>query len=98
VIGWRVFSEWNPDKIDAVLLNPHEIPRLAYIPAGISTYSRDKESAQQFIQFLTSSNGQKIFAKWGYIASEQEAQTFSPQAEIGGEYRLPVDYMPPVRK
>ena len=98
VIGWRVFSKWNPDKIDAVLLKPHEIPRLAYIPAAISTYSQNKEGAQRFINFLISSEGQKIFAKWGYIATEKEVRTFAPQAEIGGEYRLPVDYSPPVRK
>ena len=98
VIGWRVFSQWNPDKIEAVLLKPHEIPRLAYIPAAISTYSRDKEGALQFIQFLTSPEGQKIFTKWGYIATEKEARAFAPQAEIGEEYRLPVDYTPLVRK
>jgi molybdate transport system substrate-binding protein len=98
VIGWRVFSEWNPDKIEAVLLNPQEVPRLAYIPAAISTYSHDKEGAQRFINFLISTEGQKIFAKWGYIATEKEARTFAPQAEIGGEYQLPVDYTPPVRR
>jgi molybdate transport system substrate-binding protein len=98
VIGWRVFSKWNPEKIEAVLLKPHEVPRLAYIPAAISTFSQDREGAQQFIQFLTSPEGQRIFKKWGYIATEQEARAFAPQAEIGGEYRLPVDYTPPVRK
>ena len=98
VIGWRVFSEWNPDKIDAVLLKPHEVSRLAYIPAAISTYSQDKVRAQRFINFLKSSKGQKIFAKWRYISTEKDARAFAPQAEIGGEYRLPNNYSPPVRK
>ena len=98
VIGWRVFSEWNPDKIEAVFLKPHEVSRLAYIPAAISTYSQDNKGAQRFIDFLISSEGQKIFAKWGYIATEKEARVFAPQAEIGGEYRLPADYTPPVRR
>ncbi|MBN1253740.1 MAG: molybdate ABC transporter substrate-binding protein [Deltaproteobacteria bacterium] len=97
VIGWRVFSKWNPDKIEAVLLKPHEVPRLAYIPAAISTYSWDKEGAQRFINFLISVEGQKIFAKWGYIASEKEARAFAPQAEIGGEYKLPLNYTYQVR-
>lgn len=88
IIGWRVFSKWNPDKIDAVLLKPNEVPRLAYIPAAISSYSQDRERAQRFIDFLTSAEGQKIFAKWGYIAAEEEARKFAPKAEIGGEYRL----------
>jgi len=98
IIGWRVFSKWNPDKIEVVFLKPEEVPRLAYIPTAISTYSQDRKSAQKFIDFLTSPDGQKIFARWGYIATEEEARKFAPKAEIGGEYRLPKDYKPPVRK
>ena len=98
VIGWRVFSKWNPDKIDAVFLKPDQVPRLAYIPAAISTYSRDRKSAQEFIDFLTSPEGQEIFAKWGYIATEEKVRTFAPNAKIGGEYRLPEDYRPLVRQ
>ncbi len=98
IIGWRVFSKWNPDKIDAVLLKPDEVPRLAYIPAAISTYSKDRESAQRFIDFLTSREGQEIFARWGYIATEEEARKFAPRAQIGGEYRIPMDYRPMVKR
>lgn len=74
IIGWRVFSKWWPDKIDAILLKPDEVPRLAYIPAAISTYSKDRDSAQRFIDFLTSPEGRKIFARWGYIATEERAR------------------------
>ena len=98
IIGWRVFSKWNPDKIDAVFLKPDQVPRLAYIPAAISTYSQDRGSAQKFIDFLTSPEGQEIFAKWGYIATEEKVRTFAPNAKIGGEYRLPEDYRPLVRE
>jgi molybdate transport system substrate-binding protein len=98
VIGWDVFSKWNPDEIDTVLLKPREIPRIAYIPAAVATYSQDKKMAQKFIHFLSSPEGQKIFAKWGYITTEKEARAFTPNAEIGGEYRLPRGYTSPVKK
>jgi molybdate transport system substrate-binding protein len=98
VIGWDVFSKWNPDEIDAVFLKPHEIPRIAYIPAAVSTYSQDKKSSQRFIDFLASPVGQKIFAKWGYIATEREARRFAPKAKIGGEYKLPTTYIQPIQK
>lgn len=94
VIGWRVFSEWKPDKIEAVFLKEDEVPRLAYIPAAVSHYSRKKEKAGRFIDFLTSSEGQKIYARWGYIVQEGEARKYAPKAKIGGEYRLPADYNP----
>ncbi|MGD8501614.1 MAG: molybdate ABC transporter substrate-binding protein [Phycisphaerales bacterium] len=92
IIGWRVFSRWNPDAIDAVLLDPGRIPRLSYIPAGICTTSQDPQRAEQFIEFLISSEGARIFGKWGYIATEQEARKFAPMAQVGGEYELPAGY------
>ena len=92
IVGWRVFSKWNPDAIDAVLLDPVQIPRLAYIPAGICTTSKDRECAEKFVGFLTSSEASQIFRKWGYIATEEEAREFAPKAQIGGEYELPADY------
>ncbi len=87
-LGWRVGAGWN-DTIDVVYLEPEQIPRLSYIPGAISTYTEDRESAQQFLDFLVSPQGQEIFGKWGYITTESEAKKFAPNAEIGGEYKLP---------
>jgi len=89
VIGWRVFSEWTPDDTDVVYLRPEQVPRIAYIPAAISTYTEDRESAGRFTDFLVTEEGQRIFAKWGYIATEEEAREYAPNAQIGGEYELP---------
>lgn len=92
VLGWHVFSNWHPDIIDVVYLKPEQIPRLAYIPGAVSTFTKDRESAQKFLDFLISAEGQEIFHKWGYIATESEARKFAPNAEIGGEYELPHNY------
>ena len=92
IIGWRVFSEWNPDNTDVIYLEPGQIPRLAYIPAAVSTFAEDEESAGKFLDFLKSTHGQDIFKKHGYLASEEEAREFAPYAEIGGEYQLPENY------
>jgi len=97
ILGWRVFSEWHPDTIDVVYLKPEQISRLSYIPGAISTFTEDRESAQKFLGFLASPQGQEIFSKWGYIATESKARKFAPNAEIGGEYKLPEDYKPLVK-
>ena len=97
IIGWRVFSKWNPETTDVVYLEPEQIPRIAYIPGAVSTYSEDRESAKRFLDFLVSPEGQQIFNTWGYIASEVEARQFAPDAQIGGEYRLPASYRPLVK-
>ena len=91
ILGWRVFSEWH-DTIDVVYLQPEQIPRLSYIPGAISTFTRDRESARRFLDFLVSPQGQEIFSGWGYIVTESEARKFAPRAEIGGEYKLPETY------
>ena len=97
VLGWRVFSEWHPDSIDIVYLQPDQLTRLAYIPGAISTFAKDEESAQRFLDFLVSAEGQQIFSEWGYITTEDEARQYAPNAEIGGEYKLPDTYEPLVK-
>ena len=97
IMGWRVFASWNPDTTDVVFLEPGQITRLAYVPGAISTFTKDRESAQKFLDFLTSSKGQEIFAKWGYLTTEDEAREYAPDAEIGGEYTLPDSYEPLVK-
>jgi molybdate transport system substrate-binding protein len=88
VIGWRVFGIWGRDN-QLVLLTPDQIPRIAYIPAAVSSFSENPDTANAFIEFLTGEEGQDIFARWGYITSKESALKFSPEAVIGGEYRLP---------
>ena len=94
ILGWDVFPEWNPGTMEAVYLKPEQIPRIAYIPAAVSTFSKDSNNARKFQDFLASKDGQKIFSKWGYITTESEARKFAPDAEIGGEYKLPNSYKP----
>jgi molybdate transport system substrate-binding protein len=92
VMGWDVFHYWNPDNIDSVYLKPNQIPRIAYIPAAISTFTKNKKNAGEFINFLTGSTGQDIFEKAGYNVTEVKARKFAPSAEVGGEYQLPDSY------
>jgi molybdate transport system substrate-binding protein len=97
VIGWDVFHQWGPDNIDVVYIQPDHLPRLAYVPAAVSTFAADNDSAQKFIDFLVSAEGQAIFKKWGYISNEGDARRFAPEAEIGGEYQLPAGYQELIR-
>ena len=96
ILGWRVFSEWH-DSVDVVYLEPGQLPRLAYIPAAISEFTEDRESAGKFLDFLVSPLGQEFFSRWGYIATEAEARKYAPTAEIGGEYQLPAAYRPLIK-
>lgn len=90
VLGWSVFSSWNPDEIETVLLKPQEIPRIGYIPIAISSFSKTPESAQNFIAFLKTDEVKAIFRKWGYLVTEAEARKYVlPSTPVGGTWELP---------
>lgn len=81
IIGWSVFESWNPDKAEAVLINPESIPKISCIPGAISTYSKNRADAEKFLNFLGSSEGRKIFEKYGYITTLEDAKKYAPSAE-----------------
>jgi molybdate transport system substrate-binding protein len=89
VLGWRVFESWNPEKIETVLLQPDQIPRISYMPIAVSSFSENPELARQFIEYACSDKGRKIFEKWGYLTREEDARKYAPNASIGGDYVLP---------
>ena len=90
VIGWSVFSIWNPDKIETILLNQKEIPRIGYIPIAVSSFCKNPDAAHQFIAFLKSDVGKAIFKKWGYLVTEDEARKYVlSNTPVGGVWELP---------
>lgn len=89
VLGWREFAAWKPLAMEAVLLLPQEIPRLAYIPAARLRNAANPQAAAAFIAYLKSEAGQAIFRKWGYDTAEAGARKLAPTARIGGAYDLP---------
>ncbi len=94
VIGWRVSSQWQPNTIDVVYLKPKQIPRLSYISGAISSFTENRDGAQRFLDFLVSAEGQAIYSRWGYLATEDKARAFAPDAMTGGQYQLPETYGP----
>ena len=40
ILGWQI--AWQPDTLDVVYLKPEQIPRVSYIPAAISTFTKDR--------------------------------------------------------
>jgi len=87
VLGWREFATWNPAATEAVLLNPEQVPRLAYVPAIKIRGTANPTGAAAFTAFLSSDEGQAIFHKWGYLTREVDVRPLAPQARIGGIYR-----------
>lgn len=83
IIGWHVFHSWYPDKADIIWIEPSKIPKIGYIAGAVSTFSKDRESAERFLEFLQSEEMADIWRKYGYYSSLQEVMIHAPNAEIG---------------
>ncbi|RMG95698.1 MAG: molybdate ABC transporter substrate-binding protein [Candidatus Dadabacteria bacterium] len=93
VLGWDVFDDWNPEKIETIPYPPDEVPRIGYIPAAASVFARDREAALAFLGFLTGPEGREIFRRHGYLTTLEEARRFArPDTPVGGEFPLPASW------
>jgi molybdate transport system substrate-binding protein len=94
VIGWSVFEHWDPDRIETVALPKEQIPRIGYIPIAISKFTKDREAAQAFIDFLTGPEGRAIYAKHKYFATAEDASAWIGEKKpVGGEYEVPREWI-----
>lgn len=94
VIGWEVFQYWNPEQIQTIDLNKNEIVRIGYIPIAIAKYTKNKELAQKFIDYVLSDKGKNIFKKYQYFSTPIEAEKYIGEKKpIGGYYQVPKDWL-----
>ena len=88
-LGWREFGFWAPKDITVIPLLSDQVLRIATLPGGLLTTSKQKEAAIKFLDFLASPEGKTIYRKWGYLTEEAEVKALAPSATIGGLFSLP---------
>jgi molybdate transport system substrate-binding protein len=71
-IGWNIVSSWNNDKAEIVYIEHDKIPENSTLSIAVSTYSQNRELAENFLDYLTSNDGKKVLREWGYILLEEE--------------------------
>ena len=64
---WNIWEVSNPDLADVVKIEP-DYAIYRDINIAITTRGKDRPAAKQFVDFLMSSEGVRIFRKWGWIA------------------------------
>jgi len=95
VIGWSVFEHWDPQRIETIPLDREQIPRVGYIPIAVSTFTKDRTAAERFIEFLAGPEGRRIFSKYHYFATADEAfRWIGEEKPVGGEYAVPKAWIP----
>ncbi len=94
VMGWRIFSSWDPKRLEALPLNKNQVVRVGYLPIAVSKFCKKPEKAQAFISFLTSKEGRGIFQAAGYFMTAQEAfDWIGAKKAVGGLYQLPGEWI-----
>lgn len=92
VIGWRVFEKWDPGRVEAIPLAPEQVQRIGYIPAAVSVFTKSRELAELFVGFLASEKSRKIFRKYGYFTTPEEAFEYVGSVKpIGGVYKTNIE-------
>jgi molybdate transport system substrate-binding protein len=74
-IGYDVFQVQTPKDLDLVKIPGVE---MVNIPAAVVTYSKEKDLAQQFVEYIAGPKGLEIFTKQGYTVKKGEGARSGP--------------------
>lgn len=90
VLGWDVFDDWSPARIDTVPYAREQVRRIGYLPAALATSARDRDGAQAFLDTLDGHEARAVFQSHGYRTTLAEARALTlPDTPVGGEFPLP---------
>jgi molybdate transport system substrate-binding protein len=76
VIVWHFYQVQAPNQIENIYLPPEQITGIGEMQAAVSVYSSDRRSAQRFIDFMTSADGQEVFKRLGYLVDAEEVSKY----------------------
>jgi len=65
ILGWDVFKNLNMQTMDIIEL-PKDLQVRRSTAIGVITFSKNKELAKRFIDFLTSEEGKRIYEEYGW--------------------------------
>ncbi len=77
-IIWHFYQVQVPGQIENVYLLPGQLTGIGEIQVAMSSYSKDKKSAQKFLDFITSAEGKSVFKQLGYLVTAEEVEEYWP--------------------
>ena len=75
-IIWHFYQVQAPGQIENIYLLPEQMVGIGEMQTAVSVYSHDRRSAQRFIDFITSADGQAVFKKLGYFVDAEEVSKY----------------------
>lgn len=71
IFGWDAFQKLWPTSMEIVDL-PRELQVFRSTGIAVIQFSKNKQTAKQFIEYVTSENGKKIYRAYGWIHAVPE--------------------------
>jgi molybdate transport system substrate-binding protein len=70
-IIWEDMTVWNDSKskIDVIEI-PKDQNNISTIPVARTTFAKNNDSAQKFVEFVYSDEGKEVWEKWGFNMTE----------------------------
>ena len=75
-ILWHFYAVQNTDKIEEIYLLPEQLTGIGEMQIAVTTYCRDTDAAQEFIDFITSAEGKTVFEQLGYLVSAEGVKEY----------------------
>ncbi len=66
-INWMATCQAFAGKVDIIKIDPNKL-KYSVAPIGMTTYSKEKEAAMAYLDFIKSPEAQDIFGKFGFAA------------------------------
>jgi molybdate transport system substrate-binding protein len=95
VIGFHFLEAWYPEKIETVRLKAEEVQRIGSAMGAVISYTKNREQAREFVDFLSSSKAREVFRKYHYFNGPDDAfRWLGAKKPVGGNYVVPEGWMP----
>lgn len=75
-ITWHFYQVQAPDEIEIIYLSPQQLTGIGEMQAAVSSYTGNKKAAQQFVDFMISTDSKAIFRSLGYIVDPEEVKGY----------------------
>jgi len=75
-IIWHFYATLASNEIEAIFLPVEQLTGIAEMQIAVSVYSQNPETAQMFVDFIASAEGNAVFKEHGYIVDEEEVNKY----------------------
>ena len=75
-ILWHFYAAQNAEKIENIYLLPEQLTGIGEMQIAVTAYCRDKDTAREFVDLITSAEGKAVFEQLGYLVNAEDVKEY----------------------